>query len=69
MLTLHLAIHNVMWNNFDLNCSVTVCKIIRILHGCEMQIENSVPRVTVWHHEALPSAVWHHEALPSDAKQ
>ena len=28
---------------------------IRILHECEVRIENSVPRVTVWHHEALPS--------------
>ena len=32
-----------------------VCKNIRILHECEVRIENSVPRVTVWHHEALPS--------------
>ena len=23
--------------------------------GCEVRIENSVPRVTVWHHEAVPS--------------
>ena len=29
--------------------------IIRILHECEVLIEKSVPRVTVWHHEALPS--------------
>ena len=29
--------------------------IIRILHGCEVWIENSVSRVTVGHHEALPS--------------
>ena len=28
---------------------------IRILHGREVQIENSVPRVTIWHHEAVPS--------------
>ena len=28
---------------------------IRMLHGCEVRIENSVPRVSVWHHEALPS--------------
>ena len=28
---------------------------IRILHGCEVQLENSVPRVTIWHHEAVPS--------------
>ena len=28
---------------------------IRILHECEVLIEKSVPRVTVWHHEALPS--------------
>ena len=27
---------------------------IRILHGYEVRIENSVPKVTVWHHEALP---------------
>ena len=26
--------------------------IIRILHKCEVLIEKSVPRVTVWHHEA-----------------
>ena len=29
-------------------------EIIRILHECEVLIENSVPRVTVWHHEAPP---------------
>ena len=28
---------------------------IRILHECEVLIEKSVPRVTVWHHEAPPS--------------
>ena len=33
--------------------------IIRIFHGCEMRIEKSV----------LRSTVWHHEALPNDAKQ
>ena len=27
-------------------------KIIRILHELEVLIEKSVPRVTVWHHEA-----------------
>ena len=32
-----------------------LCKNIRILHMCEVRIEKSVPRVTVWHHEALPS--------------
>ena len=30
-------------------------KNIRILHECEELIEKSVPRVTVWHHEAPPS--------------
>ena len=30
------------------------CETIRILHECEVLIEKSVPRVTVWHHEALP---------------
>ena len=29
--------------------------IIRILHEYEVLIENSVSRVTVWHHEAAPS--------------
>ena len=32
-----------------------VHKIIRILPGCEVRIEKSIPRVTVCHHEALPS--------------
>ena len=27
----------------------------RIFHECEVLIEKSVSRVTVWHHEALPS--------------
>ena len=27
-------------------------KIIRIYHECEGRIEKSVPRITVWHHEA-----------------
>ena len=26
--------------------------IIRIYHECEGRIEKSVPRITVWHHEA-----------------
>ena len=30
-------------------------EIIRILHVCEVLIENYVPMVTVWHHKALPS--------------
>ena len=29
-----------------------VCKTIRNFNGCEMQIENSVTRIIVWHHEA-----------------
>ena len=28
---------------------------IRIFHGREVQIANSVPWVTIWHHEAVPS--------------
>ena len=28
---------------------------IRILHWREVQIKYSVPRVTIWHHEAVPS--------------
>ena len=28
---------------------------IRIFHECELLLEKSVPRVAVWHHEALPS--------------
>ena len=35
--------------------SVQVSFIIRILHECEVLIEKSVPRVTVWHREAPPS--------------
>ena len=41
-----------------LNVYLPQCKIqvktIRILHECEVLIEISVPRVTVWHHEAPP---------------
>ena len=33
----------------------TINGIIRILHGCEVRIENSISRVTIWHHEALLS--------------
>ena len=29
-----------------------VCKNIRIYHECEGRIEKSVPRITVWNHEA-----------------
>ena len=29
-------------------------RIIRILHECEVLIQKSVPRVTVWHLKALP---------------
>ena len=31
-----------------------VPQIIRILHECEVLIEKSVPRVTVWHYSAEP---------------
>ena len=31
-----------------------VCKIIRIYHEFVDRIDNSVPRVTAWHHAALP---------------
>ena len=30
---------------------------IRILYECEVLIENSVPRVTVWHHKAMPTSI------------
>ena len=39
----------------NLGFSYQVCKNIRILRGCEERIENSVPRVCVWHHGAVPS--------------
>ena len=29
-------------------------RVIRILHECEVLIEKSVPKVTVWHHSAEP---------------
>ena len=41
-----------------------VCKKKRIQHAYEDMIDNSVPRITVWHHSAEPS-----DALPNDAKQ
>ena len=31
---------------------VNALLIIRIYHECEGRIEKSVPRITVWHHEA-----------------
>ena len=42
------------WNaqNYIVSC---LFDFIRILHECEVWIENSVPRITVWHHEAVPS--------------
>ena len=37
----------------ELNSSpVTILNNIRIYHECEGRIENAVPRITVWHHEA-----------------
>ena len=30
----------------------SVCKNIRIYYECEGRIEKSIPRITVWHHEA-----------------
>ena len=29
-------------------------RVKRMLHECQVLIDNSVLRVTVWHHEALP---------------
>ena len=40
-------------------------EMTRIFHECEVLIENSVPRVTVWHHEAEPRDA---KLYPSDAK-
>ena len=39
--------------------SVSTAWIIRIFHECEVLIEKSVPRITVWHQEALPRSVPH----------
>ena len=33
-------------------CKSGLKRNIRIFTGCEVQIENSITRVTVWHHEA-----------------
>ena len=35
-------------------CYIThnTCNIIRIYYECKGRIENSVPRIAVWHHEA-----------------
>ena len=38
-----------------MNINDTPYENIRILHGCKVRIENSVSRITVWYHEALPS--------------
>ena len=35
-----------------LNLNFPVLQIIKIHHECEGGIEKSVPRITVWHHEA-----------------
>ena len=40
---------------YFLCCAFMVCNNIRILRECEVRIENSVLKVTVWHHEALPN--------------
>ena len=43
---------------------------VRILHGREVQIKNSVPRVTIWHHEAVTSrGSLFGITRPSDEKQ
>ena len=41
--------------SFKLYNGDVVVMNIRIFNGCEVLIENSVTRVTVRHHEALPS--------------
>ena len=33
-------------------CNTPILQNIRIYHDCEGRIEKSVPRITVWHHEA-----------------
>ena len=46
-----------IWNKKRPTCN-SVCPYqdnIRIFHGCSLLIEKSVPRITVWHHDALPS--------------
>ena len=35
-----------------------VCKTIRIFNGCEVRIENSVNRTTVWHHKSCSYPEW-----------
>ena len=42
-----------------------VCKNIRIFHGWEVQIENSVKRVTVWHYE---NAEWCQPVIPAQCQ-
>ena len=37
---------------FNLAAKHVLQQTIRIYHECEGRIENSVPRIAVWHHEA-----------------
>ena len=34
------------------SCTTKISNSIRIYHECEGRIENPVPWITVWHHEA-----------------
>ena len=55
-------------NLYLLNSSVGTkkCARKRIYHQCELQIDKSVPRVTVWHHKVGDAKTWHHKV--GDAK-
>ena len=46
-----LGTKNVCWPYIDVN-SFLKNESIRIHNECEGRIEKSVPRITVWHHEA-----------------
>ena len=38
--------------NIDFSSHVGLMQNIRIYHECEGRMEKSIPRITVWHHEA-----------------
>ena len=43
-----LIAHNTL---LETSCTGSYSKNIRIYHECEGEIENSVPRIGVWHHK------------------
>ena len=64
-ITIAPIIGSVQYTLWDTQSTAIWNMNIRIFNGCEVRIENSITRVTVWHNESC-LAEWSRTVIPSD---